>query len=794
MSTTSVMGGVVKRREDPALVQGKGTFVDDVKAVGMLHMAFARSPYAHARITAIDVSMPRSMPGVVAVYTIDDVRSLGPLLAQVPVGKLRPLLADGVVKHVGEAVALVVAESPAQAADAADAVRVDYEPMKPIVDVKEAASNAAKVHDDLDSNIIHTWTYHGYWEALGLESQKPKIDAAKERDDVVVISQEMINQRLIPVAIEPRAVMAEWNGGYERFKVYSSSQIPHALSGAIAKTFGLSANSVHVIAPEVGGGFGCKLNVYSDEMLACFAARDLDRPVKWTETRREAAVSTIQGRGWVATATLVGTRDGEILGYEIEGLADMGAYTQNFTVAIPLLGLWVASGQYRFPTHFQIDCVVTHTMTTDAYRGAGRPEAIYYLERIIDMYSREIGMDPLEVRKKNYWRSDEFPATMGCGFSLDSGNYEGSVDALIEKADYAGLRAMQEKARAEGRHVGIGVASYVEVCGFGPAVLAEIGFSWTSYGLPASFNGSGLVRVNPDGTATVQIGSGPSGQGHETTWAQIVSDGLGIEFNDINVFHGDTAESPMGVGTFGSRSVAVDGAATFEATQKVRQKAAKLVAHLLEASEDDIVFEDGGAYVAGSPDRSATWPEIAKAAYQAHKAPEGWESGLEAHAGFSPGNATWPFGTHLAMVEVDTETGNVVLLKYVGADDCGNAISPMLVDGQLHGGIAQGVGQALFEDSIYDENGNCLTTSLVDYIIPTAGDLPFLDLTRTVTPSPVNPLGAKGIGEAGTIGSAQTVVNAVIDALTPFGVKHIEMPLRPKRVWEAIQSAGAERS
>jgi carbon-monoxide dehydrogenase large subunit len=793
MSSTSVMGGVVKRREDPALIQGKGTYVDDVKAVGMLHMAFNRSPYAHARVKSIDSSMAKGMPGVVAVYTIDDVRHLGPLLAQVPIGKPRPLLADGTIKHVGEAVALVVAESPGEAADAADAIQVDYEPLKAIVDLKEAASDKVKVHEDLDSNILHSWTYHGYWAALGLESQKPKIDAAKQREDAIVVSQEMVNQRLTPVAIEPRAVMAQWNGGYERFTVYSSTQIPHALAGAIAKTFGLAANAVGVIAPEVGGGFGCKLNVYSDEILACFAAKDLDRPVKWTETRREAASSTIHGRGWVATATLVGTKDGEILGYELEGLAHMGAYSQNFTVAIPLLGLWVASGQYTFPTHFQIDCVTTHTMTTDAYRGAGRPEAIYYLERIIDMYAHQIGMDPLEVRKKNYWQADQFPATMGCGFSLDSGNYQASVDALVEKADYSGLRAMQESARAEGRHVGIGVSSYVEVCGFGPAVLADIGFSWANYGLPASFNGSGLVRVNPDGTATVQIGTGPSGQGHETTWAQIVSDGLGIPIENIVVRHGDTSESPMGVGTFGSRSIAVDGTATYEATQKVRAKAAKLVAHMLEASEDDIVFEDGQAHVAGSPDRATPWSEIAKAAYQAHKAPEGWDSGLEATAGFSPGNATWPFGTHLAVVEVDPETGNVTLLKYVGADDCGNVINPMIVDGQIHGGVAQGIGQALFEDTVYDEEGNCLTTSLVDYIIPTSRDVPLFDLTRTVTPSPINPLGVKGIGEAGTIASAQTIVNAVVDALTPLGVKHIDMPLRPRRVWEAIQDAAGHR-
>jgi len=612
-----------------------------------------------------------------------------------------------------------------------------------------------------------------------------------EREDAVVVSLEMVNQRLIPVAIEPRSVMAEYNKGYEQFTVFSSTQVPHALGGAIATTFGMKTTAVRVIAPEVGGGFGSKLNVYNDEILAAFAAKDLGRPVKWTETRREASGSTIHGRGWVGTATLVGTKDGEFLGYKLDAIADMGAYTQNFTVAIPLLGLWIGSGQYKMPVSWTVACVVTNTMTTDAYRGAGRPEAIYYLERIIDAFAHEIGMDPLEVRKKNFWQPDEFPATMGCGFALDSGEYEAAVDKLIAQSDYAGMRRRQEEARAEGRLVGVGVGSYVEVCGFGPAILAEIGFSWTNYGLPASFNGSGLVRVNPDATVTVVIGTGPTGQGHETTWAQIVGDGLGIPVEDIRVLHGDTREHPMGIGTFGSRSIAVDGAATFEATKKVKEKAAKIAAHLLEASAEDMVFEDGSAHVAGSPDKSVDWAAIAKAAYQAHTSPDDVESGLEAHTAFSPGNATWPFGTHIAMVEIDPDTGNVELLEYHGVDDCGEVINPMIVSGQIHGGIAQGIGQAMFEEAIYDADGNMLTGSLLDYLLPTAADLPSFDLSRTVTPTPVNPLGVKGIGEAGTIGSAHTIVNAVVDALTPMGVKHVDMPVRPKRVWQAMQEARA---
>ncbi len=791
MATTSVMGGAVRRREDPALIQGYGEYVDDLTRTGMLQVAFVRSPVARAKITSLDTSAAKAMPGVVAVYTHDDVAHLGPLVAQVPIGKLRPLLAAGEVNHVGEAVAMVVAEDRYSAQDAADAVEVDYDVLPPVIDLKKAASDEVKVHDELDSNVIHTWTYHGYWEALGLEDQTPQVDAAMEREDAVVVSLEMVNQRLIPVAIEPRSVMAEYNKGYGQFTVFSSTQVPHALGGAIATTFGMKTTAVRVIAPEVGGGFGSKLNVYNDEILAAFAAKELGRPVKWTETRREASGSTIHGRGWVGTATLVGTKDGEFLGYKLDALADMGAYTQNFTVAIPLLGLWIGSGQYKMPVSWTVACVVTNTMTTDAYRGAGRPEAIYYLERIIDAFAHEIGMDPLEVRKKNFWQPDEFPAVMGCGFALDSGNYEAAVDKLIAQSDYAGMRKRQEEARAEGRLVGVGVGSYVEVCGFGPAVLADIGFSWSNYGLPASFNGSGLVRVNPDATVTVVIGTGPTGQGHETTWAQIVGDGLGIPVEDIRVLHGDTREHPMGIGTFGSRSIAVDGAATFEATKVVKAKAAKIAAHLLEASDEDMVFVDGGAHVAGSPDKSVDWAAIAKAAYQSHTSPDDVDGGLEAHTSFSPGNATWPFGTHIALVEVDPDTGNVELLEYHGVDDCGEVINPMIVNGQIHGGIAQGIGQAMFEEAIYDADGNMLTGSLLDYPLPTAADLPSFDLSRTVTPTPINPMGVKGIGEAGTIGSAHTIVNAVVDALTPMGVKHVDMPVRPKKVWQAMQEARA---
>ena len=789
ISTTSVLGGVVKRREDPALVRGLGRYVDDIKLTNMAYAVFVRSPFAHARINSIDASGALAMDGVLAVYTADDVRHLGNLLAQVAVLP-RPLLADGTVHHAGEAVAMIIATSRSVAQDAIELVDVDYDALPAVIDMVEAAKDEVMAHEGAESNVLISWEAGPFGDPDGIAATRQTISDAKDRDDSVSVSLTMKNQKLIPTAIEPRSVVAEWHAGYGRFDVFSSTQVPHALAGAVAKTFSVPYNQVRVVAPEVGGGFGAKLNVYIDEMLVCYASQQTGVPVKFTETRREAAVSTIQGRGWVGTVTMTGTRDGEVLGYELEGVCDMGAYTQNFTVAIPFLGVFVGSGQYKMPTYIKLDCVATNTMTTDAYRGAGRPEAIYYVERAMDLFAREIGMDPADVRRKNFVPAEAFPSAMSpAGFAMDTGDYAKNLDAMLDHVGYADLRAERDAAQAEGRAVGIGLTTYVEVCGFGPSGLVDLGFSWSEYGLPSAFNGTGLVRVNPDGTVTVTIGTGPSGQAHQTTWAQLVSSQLGIEMDQIRVIHGDTAESPVGIGTFGSRSAAVDGAAAFEAAEKVRTKAAKIAAHLLEASEDDILFADGSAHVAGSPEKSVTWPEITLLAYQPHLLPEGMEGGLEAHSVFSPANATWPFGTHLAMVEVDTTTGDVEILRYVGMDDCGNVINPMIVDGQVHGGIAQGIGQAMFEEAIYDDEGNLLTGALMDYPIPTASDMPSFELSRTVTPTDINPMGVKGIGEAGTIGSAQTMVSAVVDALAPLGVKHVEMPLRPRRVWQTIQEA-----
>ncbi|MCZ6505502.1 MAG: xanthine dehydrogenase family protein molybdopterin-binding subunit, partial [Actinobacteria bacterium] len=775
MATKSALGGSIRRREDPALIQGLGQYVDDIAPVGTTHVAFARSPYAHAVINSIDTSAAAAADGVVAVYTHDDVAHLGDLLAQVKIAKGRPLLAHGKVNHVGEAVAMVVAENAYQAKDAADLIDIDYEPLKAVIDLKESASDAALVHDDLESNVLVAWEAGPFGDEEGIAATKQTIADAKARDDTVTVSIEAVNQRLIPVAIEPRSVLAEWQEGYQRFRIHSSSQIPHALMGVIKTTFGLDANQVHVTAPEVGGGFGVKLNIYSDEVLTAFAAKELGRPVKWTETRREAAGSSTHGRGWVGTATVTGTKDGEILGYELDAIADMGAYEQNLSAAIPFLGLFIGSGQYKFPTHWKATCVFTHTMTTDAYRGAGRPESAFYLERVIDAFAREIGVDPVDVRKKNFVEKFDEAVVSPIGFAVDTGDYATNLDKLVEVSNYEELKAERDAARAEGRYVGIGVATYCEVCGFAPTALSELGFSWATYGLPAGFYGTGLVRVNPDTSVTVVTGTGPSGQSHQTTWAQIVSDRLGIPVEKIRVMHGDTGESPMGIGTFGSRSLAVDGTATFDAAERVATKAKDIAAHLLEASSEDIELSAEGASVVGSPDSSIEWSEIAAAAYLPYRLAESEiEGGLESHVIFDPPNATWPFGAHLAMVEIDPDTGDVTILRYITVDDCGNVINPMIVAGQVHGGVTQGIGQALFEEAVYDEDGNMLTGSLLDYPIPTAGDLPFFELNSTVTPTNVNSLGAKGIGEAGTIGSAQTIVNAVVDALEPLGVKHID--------------------
>lgn len=780
--TTHVVGTAVKRREDLPLLRGRGCYVDDIKLPRELAAIFVRSPHAYAHIRSIDTSRAEQMPGVRAIYTIDQVRQLGPLLAQMQIGKMRPLLADGIVRHVGEAIAMVVADDRYIAQDIADAITIEYDIRTPIIDLDDAATDAIKVHDDLASNTIN----------LIEGGDGAAFAAVRDRDGVVVVTQKLINQRVNPLALEPRAVLADWNTAKLTF--WTSTQMPFGIAGALSKIFGLPFSQVRVIAPDVGGAFGSKLNLYTEEVLACFASRELARPVRWTETRREAMAATTHGRGWSATATIVATKEGDLLAYELVGLADMGAYSQCFTAGIPGLGQMAALGTYKIPVaHFKISCVMTNKMCTDSYRGAGRPEAIYYLERMMDLLARKLQMDPAQLRLRNFWKTEEFPVTTAFGVQMDSGNYSALFQRLLETANIGQLRQEQEQAKQEGRYLGIGLCAFVEPGGLAPSpISAWAGLSYSNYGLPSSLTEVATVRINPDASVSITTGSCPAGQGHETAWAQIASDVLQLPMERITILHGDTQGNPLGIGSFGSRSAAVGGTAVFQAAERVRDKAATIVAGTYKTTPDQVRFADGGAYLTTDQEKKLTWQEIAAKAYQPTLLPPGIEIGLEAVMFFDPPGIVWTYGAHLAVVEVDIETGAVHLLRYIGIDDCGNVINPMIVEGQIHGGIAQGFGQAMLEGVVYDKQGNLLTDSLKSYRIPVAENLPSFEVERMQTPSPLNPLGVKGVGEGGSIAAPPVMVNATLDALASFGIQHLDMPLQPHTVWEAINKAKGE--
>jgi aerobic carbon-monoxide dehydrogenase large subunit len=780
--TTHVMGTSVKRREDLPLLKGRGRYVDDIKLPRELAAVFVRSSHAHALIRSIDTSRAEQMPGVHAIYTIEQVRQLGPLLAQVQLGKMRPLLADGIVRHVGEAIVMVVADNRYIAQDGADAITVEYDVRTPVIDLEEAATDALKVHDDLPSNTINV-----------IEGgDAGAIAALKTRDDVVVVSQRLVNQRVAPMALETRAVLADWNTAQLTF--WTSTQMPFAIAGALSKVFGLPLGQVRVIAPDVGGAFGSKLNLYTEEILACFASGKLERPVRWTETRREAMAATTHGRGWVATATLVATKQGDLLGYELVGFADMGAYSQCFTAGIPGLGQMAALGTYKIPAaHFKISCVMTHKMCTDSYRGAGRPEAIYYLERMMDLLARELHMDPAELRLRNFWKAEEFPVTTAFGIQMDSGNYSALFQRLLEHANIGALRQEQEQERQQGRYMGIGLCAFVEPGGLAPSpISAWAGLSYSNYGLPSSLYEVATVRINPDGSVTITTGSCSAGQGHETAWAQVASDTLQLPMERITILHGDTQGNPLGMGSFGSRSAVVGGTAVIKAAERVRNKAAAIVAGTYHTTIDQVSFADGVAYVGSGTDKKLTWQEIAAKAYLPMQLPQGMDIGLEAMMYFDPPGIVWTYGAHLAVVEVDIETGEVHLVRYIGVDDCGNVINPMIVEGQVHGGIAQGFGQAMLEEAVYAKDGSLLSDTLKTYRVPVAENLPSFEMERMETPSPLNPLGVKGVGEGGTIAAPPVMVNAVMDALAPLGIHHLDMPLQPHKVWEAIRQIKGE--
>jgi carbon-monoxide dehydrogenase large subunit len=765
------VGKKLKRKEDPRLIQGISHYTDDLKLAGMIYCAFTRSPHAHAEIKAIRTDAARALPGVVAVFTAADTSSIGsvPCAMQMPDLKVpkHPVLATGRVHYVGEPVAVVVAEDLYAARDAAEFVEVDYEPLPVVTDMEKALSKDTPfVHDEFKSNQAFTHTL-----------KNGDIDAAFKKADRVV-KQRMINQRLAPIAMEPRAVLAEYLPGENRLTVWSSTQIPHLLKTQISVLVGLPETAVRVIAPEVGGGFGSKLNVYGEEGIVPWLAMKLGRPVKWNEERRENFLATIHGRDTINDLELALKKDGTILGLRSRILADMGAYHQLLTPLIPQLTALMHAGCYKIPA-IQIDIVgvFTNKMSTDAYRGAGRPEATYNVERLMDVAARELGLDPVQFRLKNFPQPKEFPFTTITGLTYDSAKYQESLKRALKLAGYDALRRRQENGWKAGKYYGIGVSTYVEICAIGPSAATPAG-GWES----------GTVRIEPTGKVTLLTGASPHGQGEETTFAQLIADELGIDPDDVNVVHGDTMAVPYGIGTFGSRATAVGGTAAYMATQKLKAKMATLAAHLLGAKAADITIGRGRLSAKGGK-KSISFGELVMAAYTARNIPPGFEPGMEATHFFEPSNFTFPFGCHICSVEVDAETGEVKIEKYVAVDDCGNVINPLLVDGQIQGGIAQGLGQAMWEELIYNEDGQLVTGTLMDYALPKAHLLPEFTLDRTVTPSPVNPMGVKGVGEAGTIASTPCLVNAVCDALSPLGVRHIDMPLKPERVWTAIRNA-----
>ena len=763
------IGAPIKRRDDPRLIQGLAHYVDDFNPPGTLHMALARSPYGKANVRSVDVSKAAAAEGVVAVYTYEETKGIGP----VPVGGLvpdakvpvQPILADKQVLFAGEPVVAVIAETRYGASDAAALVEIDYEPLDAVVDLEAALEpGSTKVHDDYESNEAFKWGIAG-----------GDVEAGMAEADVIV-KEKMTNARVAPLALEPRGVLAHYLPGEDKMTLWTSTQVPHKVRTLVAGQIGMPENRMRVIAPEVGGGFGSKLNIYREEALAAFVSRELGVPIKWVESRSENFLTTIHGRGQVGEIEMGLKNDGTITAFRYNVLADCGAYYQLLTVAIFTLTGLMLPGPYKIANiEMNATGVFTNKVATDAYRGAGRPEATYILERMMDIAANELGMDPVEIRRKNFPDKSEFPFSTSAGLSYDSGDYHLALDRALEAADYPAMRAQQEEARKEGRYLGIGFSTYVEICGMGPSAALG-GQGWES----------ARVRVEPSGKATVFSGASPHGQGQQTSFAQIVADGLGIDANDVTVVHGDTDVVPYGVGTFGSRGTVVGGSAVVYARDKVRAKMAKFAALEFEADANDIEFEDGKVFVKSAPEKSAGFAEVAMLAYNALALPEDTEPGLEETHFFEPSNFTFPFGTHIVLAEVDPETGDVEILRYVAVDDVGNMINPLLVHGQIHGGIAQGTGQALEEEMLYGEGGQPLNASFMHYALPKANRLPRFELLHTTTPTDVNPLGAKGVGEAGTIGSTPAVVNAVLDALSPFGITHIDMPLRPERVWRAI--------
>ncbi len=779
--STKHVGQSLRRKEDPRLITGRATYVDDLALPSMLHAAVVRSHEAHAKIVSIDTSAALARPGIKAVYTGNDMSDLlAPLpMAWAPPGveiktpERWPIARDRVC-HQGDAVALVIGDDKYVVVDAAADVHVEYESLPVVIDVEEALKDEILVHESLGTNKAHEWSMGGGGD----------IEQALADSDVVV-EQRIVNHRIAGAAMETRGCIAEYRAG--QLTVWSSTQVPHLLRLFFAVQMGISEDKVRVIAPEVGGGFGGKLQVCAEETMCAWASKQLGRPVKWIETRSESMLVSHHGRDQVDYVRMGATADGKITAFHANIIQDVGAYFGLLTPMIPELGAFVMTGCYAIGVvQTDITGVFTNKFFTDAIRGAGRPEMTHMLEVTIDLLAEKLGMDRIELRRRNFIQPEDFPYTTPYGVMYDSGNYEAALDRALEMVDMEAFRAEQASLREQGVLRGIGFSTYTEICGLAPS--RAVGPS--GFGLGIGLYESALVRVHPTGSVTVYTGASPHGQGHETGFAQIVADRFGVDPSIVEVVSGDTATGPMGLGTYGSRSLSIGGVAVAHAAEKIAVKCREIVAHNLEADVADIELHDGRFSLKGDPDQGMTLGEVAGCAYiDATNMPEGMEMGLEQMLIYDPSNFVFPFGTHVCIVDVDPETGSVKVVRWVAVDDCGPAINPMLIDGQVHGGVTHGIGQAIYEQVVYDERGQLITGTFVDYALPTAAEVPSFETDRTETKSPSNSLGVKGIGEAGTIAATPAVVNAVIDALRPEGVSYIDMPLTPLRVWQALEEA-----
>jgi aerobic carbon-monoxide dehydrogenase large subunit len=781
--TTAEVGRARLRKEDAHLITGRSRYTDNITLPGMLHLAMVRSPLAHAKITSVDAAAAKTSPGVIAVLTGADVAAeQGSLPNAWPItpdqkAPAHPAIAVDEVAFAGEVVACIIARSAAAARDAVELVDVDYEELPVVLDLEEAAKDQVLAHPGLGTNKSATWVFDSGEAGTG----KPIREALEGAE--VLIERTFYQQRLIPSFMEPRSTVVDPTG--EQITVWSATQIPHILRLMLALTLGIPESKVRVIAPDVGGGFGGKLQVTPEEAITVLAARHTGKPCKYTETRSESLMAAHHGRAQVQRLKLSATKEGIVTGLDVNLLADMGAYLGLVTSGIPILGAFMYNGIYKFPAYrFECTNLFTNKAWTDAYRGAGRPEATFAIERMMDELAAELGLDPLQVREKNWIKHEEFPFTTVAGLEYDSGNYEAATAKALELFDYDALRAEQARRRETNNIVqlGIGISTFTEMCGLAPSrVLGALNYAAGGWE-------HAQVRVLPTGNIEVVTGSSSHGQGHETAWSQLVADKLGVPFENVEVLHGDTQISQRGLDTYGSRSLTVGGMAVLAAADKVIEKAKAVAAHLMEASEEDIEFADGKFSVKGT-DQSTALGEIAFATFSAHNLPDGFEPNLDSDATFDPQNFSYPHGTHLAAIEVDTETGRVTIRKYVCVDDVGVVVNPLIVEGQVHGGLAQGISQALYEEAVYDDAGTLVTGSFVDYLVPGAPDLPHYTTARTETPSTTNQLGAKGVGEAGTIASTPAIVNGVLDAVRHLGVKDIKMPCSPSRVWAALEKA-----